>query len=141
MENITLYVGLVLYNEKRFEFAEYNCEILPNGMYKLPDKLALPKDREHMTTAIHPRILDKRIYLDKAKNVNFIFYSLDKNATLFELVKSKEDFIKLQDSLIEIRLKEIAEIQKQINKYAKRKDQIEQDFNIKPVDIIRYTIE
>ena len=138
MSYITLYAGLVLYSEKRCEIAEYECEILPNGMYKLLYKRALPKDREHMTTAIHEKLLDKRIYIDKAKNVNFVFYSLDKNAVLFELLKSKDDFIKLQDNLIEIKMKEIAELQKQINKHNKKKDQMLQDFNIKSVDVINY---
>ena len=137
MENITLYVGLVLYNQKRFEIAEYECSILPNGMYKLPEHESLPKDRTKFTTAIHSNMLDKRIYLNESKNVNFIFYSLDKNNVLFELVKCKEDYKKLQDSLIDECMAEIEELKKRINKFSKRKDAIDQDFAIKPVDRIR----
>lgn len=137
MEEVKLYVGLVLYDQKRFEICEYDCTILPNGMYKLPDNESLPKDRTKFTTAIHPNMLDKRIYLNESKNVNFIYYSLDKETVLFELIKCKEDYLRLQDSLIEQCMNEIKELNKRIDKFHRRKDKIEQEFSIKPVDRIR----
>ena len=137
MENIVLHVGLVNYSQKRFEICEYNCTILPNGMYKLPDKLSLPKDGERLTAAIHESMLGKRIYINKSSRINFVYYSLDKNEVTYTMIKSKEAYIKLQDTLIESRKKDIKEIQKQINKYEKRKETIDNDFTIKSVDVIR----
>ena len=141
MENIVLHVGLVNYSQKRFEICEYNCTKLPNGMYKLPDKLSLPKDGERLTTAIHENMLGKRIYVNKSSHVNFIYYSLDKNEVMYTMIKSKEAYIKLQDTLIESRKKDIEEIHKQINKYEKRKETIDNDFTIKSVDAIRGVLQ
>ena len=50
-------------------------------------------------------------------------------------------YIKLQDTLIESRKKDIEEIQKQINKYEKRKETIDKDFTIKSVDAIRGVLQ
>ena len=141
MENIVLYVGLVNYSQKRFEICEYNCTILPNGMYKLPNNLSLPKDGERLTTAIHENMLGKRIYVNKSSHVNFIYYSLDKNEVMYTMIKSKEAYIKLQDTLIESRKKDIKEIQKQITKYEKRKETIDNDFTVKSVDVIRGVLQ
>ena len=137
MENIVLHVGLVNYSQKRFEICEYNCTMLPNGMYKLPDKLSLPKDGERLTAAIHESMLGKRIYINRSSHINFVYYSLDKNEVTYTMIKSKEAYIKLQDTLIESRKKDIKEIQKQITKYEKRKETIDNDFTMKSVDVIR----
>lgn len=134
MEEIKVYAGLVLYNQKRFEICEFDAMILPNGMYKVG--VQVPKDRNSVTTAIHPKQMGKRIYLNQSKNVNFIFYSLDRNEVILEVMRSKEDYIKLQNSLIEERKSEIAELNKQINKYYKRIDEIEQNFSINSVNSI-----
>ena len=141
MENIVLHIGLVNYSQKRFEICEYNCTILPNGMYKLPDKLSLPKDGERLTAAIHESMLGKRIYITKSSHINFVYYSLDKNEVTYTMIKSKEAYIKLQDTLIESRKKDIKEIQKQITKYEKRKETIDNDFTIKLVDVIRGVLQ
>ena len=57
------------------------------------------------------------------------------------MIKSKEAYIKLQDTLIESRKKDIKEIQKQITKYEKRKETIDNDFTIKLVDVIRGVLQ
>ena len=141
MENIVLHVGLVNYSQKRFEICEYNCTILPNGMCKLPDKLSLPKDGERLTAAIHESMLGKRIYISKSSHINFVYYSLDKNEVTYTMIKSKEAYTKLQDTLIESRKKDIKEIQKQITKYEKRKETIDNDFTMKSVDVIRGVLQ
>lgn len=79
--------------------------------------------------------------VNKSSHVNFIYYSLDKNEVMYTMIKSKEAYTKLQDTLIESRKKDIEEIQKQITKYEKRKETINNDFAIKSVDAIRGVLQ
>lgn len=139
MEEITVYAAMALFSQKRYEICAIRCGIIPNnGMYKILDKeLTIPKDRTKNATAIAPQMMHKRIYLNQSSNVNFVYYSLDRDECLLELMNCKKDYFNLQNSLIEQRQKEIDDLQKKIDKYKKRMETFDETFVIKPVDDLR----
>ena len=134
---MTIYAALALFDQKRFEICEIQCEPVPkqDGVYKILNKeLTIPHDRNKNATAITQKMMNKRIYLNKSTDVNFVYYSFDRDECLLELLNCKKAYNDLQVSLIKKCKDEMATLQKRIDKYRKRIETFDETFVVKPVD-------